>query len=219
MGLNTGTRGNRTFVNIVNGRFAKRVTEDTPGAVKRIIEKKDKSKKEVWEIYYDDVNGMIDSVEIDETGDFGDQAKVNMSDVGEKFTVTLSMASREAKSFLCCLKNIDLRSEVILMPFNFESKEERGKKVIGMNTYQGGKKKEFKVAPYFSKENPNGLPPVPEGSDTDEFKIVMKQQEIFLKKWAKKFIVENFDARPEAPTREVKPAETEAFTPTDDLPF
>lgn len=191
MGLNSSTYSNRTFINIVQGKFAKRVSEDTPGAKQRIIEKDDGSKKPVWELIYDSIDAMIDSIEVDETGKFGDQLKINMSDVGETFTISLAMNGREAKSFLCCLKNINLNENVTLLPFNFESKED-GRRVIGMNTYQGGTEKENKVAPYFSKEQPNGLPQVPEGSDKDEFKIVMKQQEIFLKKWAKKFIAENF---------------------------
>ena len=191
MGLNQSTKGNRTFVSIVQGQWAQRVTQETPNSVKRIIEKKDGSKKEVWELNYDTVDGKITSIEIDETGDFGDQLKINMVDGGEFFTVTLSMAGREAKGFLCVLKNVDLKTNITLAPYNFTSKED-GRQVIGMNIYQGGVGKEFKVKPYFSKETPNGLPQVPEGSDKDEFKIVMKQQEIYLKKWAKKFITDNF---------------------------
>lgn len=225
MGLNKNTKGERTFVQIVGGQFAKRVKEDDPEGVKRIIKNKQTgAEKTVHEVYFRDVNGMIESIEVDETGTFGDQIKVNMSDVGDNFTVTFSMASREAKSFLCCLKNIDLKKEIILAPYNFASKTEV-KQVIGMNVYQGGRTKEFKVPAYFSKEHPNGLPQVPEvpeeERDKDEFKLVMKQQEIFLKKWVKKFIPENFTAKPVTAVadQDSKTPEVTPFEPTDDLPF
>lgn len=192
MGFNSSTKGNRTFASIVNGKFARRVTEDTQGAIKRIIvNKKDKSEKTVYELIDETVNGMIDSIEVDEAGDYGDQLKINMSDLGFNFTVTLAMSGREAKAFLCCLKNVNLKAEVILKPYNFIAKDD-GKQKIGMTIYQGGVGKEFKILPYFSKENPNGLPQVPEGSDNDEFKLAMKQQEIYLKKWVKKFAADNF---------------------------
>lgn len=213
MGLNQSQKGNRTFISIVNGKWAKRVTDQTPNAVKRIIEnKKDGSKKEVYELIYDTVSGFITSIEIDETGKFGDQLKINMEDVGESFTVTLSMSGREAKNFLCLLKNIRLNEPVTLSPYNFTSKED-GRNVIGMNSYQGGVGKEFKVKPYFSKETPNGLPQVPDGSDTDEFKLVMKQQEIYLKKWTKKFISEKFDSK----AADSKPVADKAMKPNEKI--
>ena len=142
--------------------------------------------------------------------------------MGQHFTVTLSMVGREAKSFLCVLKNINLKEEIILIPFNFLSKTD-GKNVIGLNIYQGGVGKEFKVKPYFSKETPNGLPQVPEGADKDEFKLTMKQQEIYLKKWVKKFVEDNFkEAKPESKMQPNKSAEkiyTNASPDSGDLPF
>ncbi len=210
MGLNQSTRSNRTFISIVQGRFAKRVDENTPNSVRRVIEKKDGSKKEVWELIYEDVSGHIESIAIDESGEFGDQLKINMEDLGEKFTVNLSLSGREAKSFLCVLKNIKLQEDVILAPFNFLSKTDY-RQVIGMNIYQGGRGKEFKVTPYFSKETPNGLPQVPEGADKDEFKLTMKSQEIFLKKWAKKFIESNFGSQ--VPPTDYKAVSDKAVAP------
>ena len=150
-----------------------------------------------------------------------------MEDIGEQFTVTLSMSGREAKNFLCLLKNIKLGEPVILSPYNFTSKDD-GRQVIGMNTMQGGVGKEFKVKPYFSKETPNGLPQVPEGADKDEFKLTMKQQEIYLKKWVKKFVEDNFkEAKPESKMQPNKSAEkiytnASAVDPNSDsnsLPF
>lgn len=226
MGLNQSQKGNRTFVSIVNGKFAQRVTQETPNSVRRMIEKKDGSKKEVWELIYDNVSGNITSIEVDESGDFGDQLKINMEDIGDKFTVNLNMQSREAKSFLCALKNINLLETITLHPYNFQSKDD-GRNVIGMNVYQGGVGKEFKVKPYFSKDTTNGLPQVPENADKDEFKLCMKQQEIYLKKWVKKFIADNFvkeKVNYSAPANKITPnkmAEKASTNVNDssDLPF
>jgi hypothetical protein len=250
MGLTESHRGNRTYVSIVNGGFAQRVTEDTPKAVKRIIEdKKTKVKREVWELLYGTAEGVIQSIEVDESGSFGDQLKINMADGDLNFTVSLSMAGREAKSFLCVLKNVDLNTPVVLLPYNFTSKDDNTQR-IGLNVYQGAssyaiqamkpdEKKNLKVKPHFSKETPNGLPQVPKKADKDEFKITMKQQEIYLKKWVKKFIGDYFADAPKVGNREssIPPTDhqaiadkaiapkknekiyTNASTPSDDLPF
>lgn len=235
MGLNQRTSTNRTFVSIVAGKFAQRTTEDHPDSVRRVItDKKTKAERIVWELIYDDLDGFIQGIEIKEDGSFGDQLNINMEDEGKFFTISLSMAGREAKGFLCCLKNINLAEKIILAPYNFTPKDD-GRQVIGMNTYQGGRGKDYKVAPYFSKDQPNGLPQVPEGSDKDEFKLAMKQQEIYLKKWAKKFIADHFadqpqkqkmEPNPAAAAEPSKPAKTEkekiydnASVPSDDLPF
>lgn len=194
-GLNRDYHTSKVYVTVSNGKFVQRVTEETEGAVKRIIEnKKDKSQKTVFELIYGDIDANLESIDIDESGNYGDQLKLNMSYMDEKFTVTLPMNGREAKSFLCALPNLNLNHMVILKPFNFVAKD-NGKQLIGMNVYQGGKDKENKVAHFYSKETPNGLPQVPEGSDTDEFKLVMKAQEIFLKKMAKKFAAEKFSQK------------------------
>jgi hypothetical protein len=219
MGLNQSQHQDRIYVNIVAGNFAKRVPEGTAGAAERTIEKKDGSKKTVWELIYRDLDAVIDSIEIDEAGEFGDQLRINMSDVGEHFTVTLGMNSREAKTFLCCLPNIKLSEIVTLAPYNFEG--EGGKKVIGMNVYQGGKGKEFKVAPYYSKDTPNGLPQGVPDMDKDEFKILMQQQVIFLKKATKKFIAESMPEKSNKMQPNEKATQEHVHTEDDSsgLPF
>lgn len=202
MGANPVTsRGDKTFFTVSNGNFAVRVPEGTENAVKRvIINKQDKSEKIVWELLYKDIDANISSIEIDEASKFGDQLKINLVDAMDSMTVILSMDSREAKSFLCRLKNIDLSKQVTLSPFNFADKS-TGKKIIGLNVYQGEKKDgkhpaENKVVPYFSKETPNGFPQADENMDKDEFKLLLKQQEIFLKKWLKKWTEEKAQNKP-----------------------
>jgi len=230
MGLNQNAeRGTRTFVNIVQGNFAKRVEESTHGAKKRIIKDKETgAEKVVWELIYQDIDGMIEGVEIKDGGKFGDQLNINMSDVDEKFTVTLPVNSREAKSFMTCLANIDLQAMVTLAPYNFEAKDD-GKKKIGMNIYQGGKTKEDKVPRFFSKEEPNGLPQVEEGADADEFKHTMGAQTIFLKKWTKRFIADTWgNATPTAEqayeqthqkNKIIPNLQAQSKSKSDDLPF
>lgn len=214
-GLNRDTHTSKTYVTVSNGKFVQRVDETTEGAVKRIIEnKKDKTSKTVFELIYGDIDANLDSIEIDESGNYGDQLKLNMSYIDQSFTVTLPMNGREAKAFLCALPNINLNHMVILKPYNFVAKDD-GKQKIGMVIYQGGKEKDHKVAPFFSREAPNGLPQVPEGADTDEFKLVMKAQEIFLKKFAKKFALEKFSQK--IANSAMKPNPVHNETPPDDF--
>lgn len=203
------TKGSRTFVNIIGGRFAKRVDASTEGASAReyISDKKTGAKKTVHELYYKDFSGTIKNVDI-ESGDYGDQIKIDFSDMGEAVTITLPLSSREGKSFLQRLPNINLQQEITLAPYNFIPKGEVKSK-IGMNVFQGQDRegKPIKVNWYFTKENPNGLPmSTEEQLDADEFKSLMLQQDIFLKKFTKKFIAEKFgtQAAPAPSKNEVK---------------
>lgn len=190
MGLQADNQEKRIFLNIVAGKFAKKVTADTEGAVERETKDQHDNKKIVHELLYKSLSGMIDSIEVDETGKFGDQLKINMSDGLDKFTVSFSMQSREAKHFLVRLPHIDIKAEVVLAPYNFVA--DNNDNIIGMNVFQ----EEKKLLPFYSNDNPNGMPVPPkieEGKlDKDEYKLLMAQQTIFLKKMAKKFILENF---------------------------
>ena len=232
MGLNTQSHERKTFLNIVNGKFAKRVAEGTPNSVEREIEYEG-VKKTIHELHYSDLDAKIAGIELKEGDKFGDTLHINCSDNGETFTMSLSLASREAKGFMNCLPNIDLTKNVNFQPYNYERKKD-GKKMIGLGIKYTGDKDNV---PYFYTAE-NGMPSVPLGGDMDkdEFKILMKQQEIFLKKATKKLIAEKFSA-PAGTTQGLpnnqtfekpKNAEQEAMTKagekalddaTSDMPF
>lgn len=220
MGLNEGSNEKRTYINIVNGKFAKRVPEGTEKSVEREYEYPKGTKKLCWELLYKSLDGMIKNVEIKEGGDFGDQLLITMEDVGDVFIVNLGLASREAKNFLMVLPNINLNASVTLSPYNYIRKKD-DKKLIGLGVNQIGEKEKIPYA--YSKES--GMPwGGEEQMDKDEFKILMAQQTIFLKKKTKAFIAEHF-ASAEKPAENNEPhvavhtTISTAPEPVDDLPF
>lgn len=210
MGLIDKSNEKKTFLNIVSGAFAKRVAEGTSGAVEREIEYPKGTKKMIWETHHDSLEAIIKSVEIKEGDKFGDQLLINLQDGIDLFTVSLGLSSREAKGFMSCLPNIDISKDVTLEPYNYERKKD-GKKMIGMGVVQNGEK-----VPYFYTSE-TGMPSgeVGQEMDTDEFKILMQQQTIFLKKKTKEWIAGQGAAKQQTMT----PQEISPTPAVDDLPF
>ncbi len=236
-GLKQDNNEKKVYLSIVGGKFAKRVAEGTEGAVEREIEYEGK-KRNVWEINYSSLKAMIDSVDLKEGDKFGDQLQINMSFVDDRFTVTLPLQSREGKAFMMCLPNLNLKEVVTLQPYNYTRKIDN-KHLQGMGIVQGegvdGKGLKVPFAYMEDTTFPNA-PKQGEGEplDKDEFKLVMQQQTIWLKKKTKAFIASKFPATATAlnsrltPNKEaVKPQggdekpklPSPAEMPEDDLPF
>ena len=211
MGLNNSSHEQKTFLSIVGGKLAKRVAEGTTGAVEREIEN-DNGKKTIWELLYSDLDAKIESLEVKEGGKYGDSLEINCVDGMDKFTISLNITSREAKGFMNCLPNIVLNDYVKIEPYNYVRKKDN-RKMIGLGVKQNNKN-----VPYFYTAE-NGLPSVPEGQevDKDEFKILMQQQVIFLKKKTKAYIAEMF-ANKVVNAQTVEPEEVLAEG-IDPLPF
>lgn len=194
-GLKMESNEKKVFLSIVGGKFAKRVNEGTEGAIEREIEYENK-KRMVWEIHYSSLEAMIDSVELKEGEKFGDQLQINMSYVDDRFTVTLPLQSREGKAFMMCLPNLKLKEVVTLQPYNYTRKSDQ-KHLQGMGIVQGtGDDGKGLKVPFGYMEDP-AFPAAPkqgegEQLDKDEFKLLMQQQTIWLKKKTKAFIAANF---------------------------
>jgi hypothetical protein len=220
MGLNQQSNEKRIYLTINGGNLVKRVPEGTEGAVEREIEFEG-AKRMIWEMRYRSLSAMIKNIEVKEGGKFGDVLLVNMQDVDEHFTISLNMKGREAKGFMLCLPNIDLSKEVVLSAYNYVRKKDE-KHLVGLGIKQGGDDN----VPYFYNTE-NGLPsstlPKGEKMDKDEFKLLMAQQDIFLKKATKKFIEEKMlpESRPDKIQPNVKEADNDfpSDEPSDDLPF
>lgn len=183
MGLTSDSHEKRTYLTIQQGKIAKKVPEGTVGAVER--ESTNKSTgvtKTVYEMLYRDISGLIDSFEIDESGKFGTQIKIHMSDIAETFTLSIPLDSREGITFLKTIPNINFKDFIKFSPYNFKPEDSFDKK-IGLTITQGGEKVKW----YYTNETPNGMPVSAERLDMDDFKILMQQQEVFLKKKAKAF--------------------------------
>jgi hypothetical protein len=180
MGLGQETE-KKIFLSIVNGSLAKRVEQGSEKAVEREIEYPKGTKKMIYERLYPDVTAVIEGVEIKESP-FGEQLCIHLVDVLDKFTLTMSVKGREAKAFMQCFPNLNIKQQVTLNPYNYTSKKDNKKK-IGLGIKQNGEDIKF-----FYNES-NGMPQTGEERlDKDEFELAMSQQTIFLKKATKKLI-------------------------------
>ena len=153
---------------------------------------------------------MIDRIDIKKS-DFGDQLLIHLYEADEQFTISLGLTKKEAKGFMRCLPNIDLKKFIFLDPYNYEKD---GKRKIGM----GIKQEDEKILYFYNKENGFPSPPNEDMMDIDEFKILMQQQDLFLKKATLKYIDEHF--KPAHVAGKIEPNyAVEEIQADDDLPF
>lgn len=150
---------NKTYLQIVNGKFAERVKEGTAGAVARYSEKADKI---FHEVYWHFVEGKIASMKIEDS-DFGEQLVIEITDTGAELEVVkIPVDSRFFSTLAVRLPNIKRGDHVFrFVPYSF--KGEDGKTISGMNIFLDGAEKENKVEPFFTRENQGKMPPFPEG--------------------------------------------------------
>ena len=126
--LNQSMRGSKTYLNVISGKLAKKVSENEPNAVERV--KKDGSK--THEVYYDSVSGELTSLTIKDSP-FGQQVVICLdADVEIQF----GLETRYATSILT--KELIIGKTYTFAPYNFESE---GKKQVGVSVkdQQGNK--------------------------------------------------------------------------------
>lgn len=147
MGLGNSRDQRKTYLTIFNGKFSRSAEPDEEGAVSR-INKKDKL---VWEMHYDTLSDVyIRNIE-KKVGDFGAQWLVLLQDGDEFFEMQLSYNGSVTNGLFFRLPNIDIDQPVTFKIYHFEE----GDKVRNsMVIYQHGDK----VAPFFTKDEPNGVP-------------------------------------------------------------
>ena len=148
--LSNDERTKTKYVSIFNSTFTIRTNEGTEGAVERTT----KSGKKVWEFHYSRLEGTIERISKDETEWEGKKIvswAVSMYDEFEKFILKLSYSSREAKSLIATLPNIDIELPVALAVGQYKGDD--GKDRPYLTVYQNG----TKVAKFYGKDN---LPPM-----------------------------------------------------------
>lgn len=226
MGLNQGTRTNRIYLNIIQGNICRRVDADTPEAEKRYSEK---LQKDVYELVYPSLTGFIRNMKIAST-EFGDVLEIEVQDVDEKFVLNIQCESRYFNSFCNKIKNINFSQELMLAPYDFESKNEVGKnnkpkKITGINIYQPAKiGTQNKVQNYFGKDSKDeGQPRLKENYTEAQLKIFFVEQQEFYKNLVNEYagrLVSEQDVKDEfsAVARDYV-GEQETIANDSDLPF
>jgi hypothetical protein len=145
MGL-TNSQSNFTFLSVFNGKLTRKVKEGTEGAVSRENKKGDT----VWELTYDNLSGMLIGVEFRD-GDYGKEIHFLVEDGIDVYKLQCPFSSAIAKSFVSRLPNCKLK-EPIEIRTGWDKEKEKGFSYI---------KQDGKTVPSaYSKDNPNGLPPM-----------------------------------------------------------
>lgn len=150
-----------TYYSINEGKFKRKVTEDTEGAIARKWETPDGKSGIKYELHYNALFGTIQDIKIVD-GEYGKQILVTLDkdEDGNTPIIALSTTSKYGVDFLKKLPAIDLSKEVRLMPFNFENED--GKEITGLRIDHKGADEKFteKVNNFFSdgEKSINGYP-------------------------------------------------------------
>ena len=137
----------KNYFNIVGGKLTVNVPEGTLNAISRV----NKNGKTVHEVKHDSFTGKMLSITPADS-QWGKNWEIDFEAVdGQIWTLQVGYSSSYAKSFLKRLPNIDINETFTITPF---SGEIDGKKISTITVYQNG----VKIAPFYTKETPNGLP-------------------------------------------------------------
>lgn len=106
----TSHGGFTTYLSVINGKFAERVKSPTDETTTRTT----KNGKEVYELYYDYVSGVITGIEKKDS-EFGFQLVIDINDADEKNQLTISFYDRAVRTILNKLVNTDFSAPVTLL--------------------------------------------------------------------------------------------------------
>jgi hypothetical protein len=140
---------NLTYLSVSDGNL----TRQHKQANDRTTERVTKTGKLVFEERFKDLTGIITNVNTREN-DYGKQWQLTFEDGSDTYIVSMPYSSRYASSFLKALPNIDIAQPLRFMPWAMKDKNDVSKTVTGITMYQN----DTKIAPAFTREEPNGLP-------------------------------------------------------------
>jgi hypothetical protein len=204
-------QSNAIFLTIGNGQICKKVQKATSISKERV----NKNGVTVHEEYYKGWKGQITAIAIREHQEYGKFWNITLTDNDGDAILQMNYSSGYASAFLKMLPNIDLNGDIVITP---NLKIEGDKKKTGLFITQHG----VPVKWYFTKNNPNGLPPLEQ--KTLKGKKVWDDTEMmaFLEKMVNTEIIPKLPkgrtVSDIAPDIEEVEADTEDIS-KDDLPF
>jgi hypothetical protein len=140
---------NTTYLSVADGNLVRQHKQ----ATERTTERLTKTGKLVFEERFKDLTAKLENITT-RTNEYGTQWQLEFTDGDATYIVSLPYSSRYSSSFLKALPNVDVSKEVRFMPWAMKDKQDATKTITGVTLYQDGEK----IAPAYTKENPNGLP-------------------------------------------------------------
>jgi hypothetical protein len=151
-GLDNRTPESNTYLSLFAGKFTKKVKTPTENSVSRV----NKKGVTVHELLY---NTLADVTLMDiqkvRHENYGLQWEFHLKFMDEKFILTLPYSSGPTKGILFRLPNVDVNKPMTLVGHYFEGENGEPNKAA-ITITQNGSKVEYA----YSKEIPNGLPPL-----------------------------------------------------------
>ena len=182
------------YYNVSNGKIVRSFGKKEP----ENIETKSRTNKNgdvVYEQLFDFIKGKIVNATLQSHDEYGDSIKLSISDGENIAELQIKFDSAYGRSFLFKLPNFDSNDEVKITPYSFVNKE--GKDVTGLNIFILGKK----IANYYTKEEPNGLPQLKkvkfngkeQWDKTEQIEFLLKKYNEFCSKFNQVVTEENND--------------------------
>jgi hypothetical protein len=140
---------NTTYLSVADGNLVRQHKQ----ATERTTERLTKTGKLVFEERFKDLTAKLENITT-RTNEYGTQWQLEFTDGDATYIVSLPYSSRYSSSFLKALPNVDVSKELRFMPWAMKDKQDATKTITGVTLYQDGEK----IAPAYTKENPNGLP-------------------------------------------------------------
>lgn len=159
-GLSNSTGSGKVYVSIGNGVFAKRVKEATEISISRALgEKSPNAGQIVHEEHFDQFTGLLIGVKVVTHEKYGKAWEfmfdVSTPDKKEIIILKADYTSGYASNILMRLPNVNLEKDITLKTYDFKPADSpKNRKGISIN--QLGQK----VAPAYTKDLPNGCPPM-----------------------------------------------------------
>jgi len=145
---NSGNNTNTTYLSFYEGFFTKKVDSSVENAIMRI----NKNQVQVWELKYDTISGIIQSIQYAEKEFQGNLLRswnIKMKDGEDYYELQMPYSSRATTMILLKLPNIDVNEPIELRAYWFEKD-----KKSAIAVYQKGKK----IEAFWTKDSPKDLP-------------------------------------------------------------
>ena len=216
------------YYGIIDGTFRRKVSEGTPGAVRRIYENRNGEKGVKYEMVIDSLEGKIEDMRIIE-GDYGRVLNIKLDPNANQVNPNLqfSIETSYGEDLLKKIPAIDFSKPVKFRPYAFTN-QTNGREVRGVELKQD---ETSKITNFFLDEDKNplhGLPPFPENTDNltkDDWQIHFKTVRKFLITYFTDTVLPKFESvRATTVTKSPTVADTDISYPDtdlteDDIPF
>jgi len=216
-GLSQQEDKTKTYVKCSHGVFVQRMNEPTRDTITRSLKAGPNTGDEVHELHFQKIEGQIVSISKRTHDQYGDswEFTIDVSETPEdpkSVVLSLSFDSGYAKNIFYRLPNINLDKDVVFNAYTF-TPADSDKERKGISLSQEGRK----VSPAYTKDAPNGLPPMKvvkvKGKDVWDD----SEQMLFLEQMLEKDIFPKLAIQPET-AEENTTSETQEGE-GEDLPF